>query len=131
MVAPILPGLTDHEIPRILEAAAEAGARFAAYTLLRLPGAVAGLFEGWLEEHFPERKERVLNRVRDIRGGKLSESRFHHRMHGRGPIAQHIRGLFHSARRRHGLDETGPELSTAAFRRPATGAHRDQLGLFE
>lgn len=131
MVAPILPGLTDHEIPRILEAAAEASARFAAYTLLRLPGAVAGLFEGWLEEHFPERKERVLNRVRDIRGGKLSESRFHHRMHGQGPIAQHIRGLFHSARRRHGLDETGPELSTAAFRRPAADAHRGQLGLFE
>jgi len=126
MVAPIVPGLTDHEIPRILEAAAEAGATFAGYTLLRLPGAVAGLFEGWLEEHFPERKARVLHRVQDVRGGRLNESRFGHRMHGVGPIAEHIRGLFKQSRRRLGLDQRSFELSTDAFRRPGG----EQLSLF-
>ncbi len=128
MVAPIVPGLTDHEIPRILEAAAAAGATFAGYTLVRLPGAVAGLFEGWLAEHFPDRKERVLNRVRDLRGGRLNESRFGHRMHGVGPIAEHIRGLFNQTRRRLGLDQRSYELSTAAFRRPRRD--RSQLDLF-
>lgn len=129
MVAPILPGLTDPEIPRILEAAAEAGARHAGYTVLRLPGAVAGLVEGWLEEHFPERKERVLNRVRDLRGGRLNEPRFAFRMHGQGPFGDHIRALFQITRRRLGLDERAFDLSTAAFRRPARD--RRQLGLFE
>jgi len=127
MVAPIVPGLTDHEIPRILEAAAEAGASFAGYTLLRLPGAVAGLFESWLEEHFPDRKARVLHRVQDVRGGRLNESRFGHRMHGVGPIAEHIRGLFHQSRRRYHLGQRSFELSTAAFRRPGG----EQLSLFQ
>jgi len=129
MAAPIVPGLTDHEIPRILEAAAGAGASFAGYTLLRLPGAVAGLFEGWLDEHFPDRKDRVLNWVRDLRGGRLNESRFGHRMHGVGPIAEHIRGLFNQTRRRLGLDQRSYELSTDAFRRPKPD--QDQLDLFE
>jgi len=129
MAAPIVPGLTDHEIPRILEAAAGAGASFAGYTLLRLPGAVAGLFEGWLDEHFPDRKDRVLNRVRDLRGGRLNESRFGHRMHGVGPIAEHIRGLFNQTRRRLGLDQRSYELSTDAFRRPKLD--QAQLDLFE
>jgi len=129
MVAPILPGLTDPEIPRIIEAAAEAGAQHAGYTVLRLPGAVVGLVERWLEEHFPERKDRVLNRVRDLRGGRLNEPRFGHRMHGQGPIGEHIRSLFHASRRRYGLAERALELSTEAFRRPS--ADRDQLRLFE
>ncbi|HXM74212.1 MAG TPA: PA0069 family radical SAM protein, partial [Chthoniobacterales bacterium] len=65
MVAPVIPGLTDHEVPKILEACAKAGAQFAGYTIVRLPWAVAPLFEHWLEEHFPERKEKILGRIRD------------------------------------------------------------------
>jgi DNA repair photolyase len=69
MVAPIIPGLTDHEVPAIVDACAKAGAQFAGYTVVRLPWAIAPLFEHWLEEHFPDRKEKVLGRIRDVRGG--------------------------------------------------------------
>ena len=64
---PIVPAITDHEIPSILEAAAAAGAQTAGFTVMRLPGAVAGLFEAWLDRHFPDRKEKVLHRIRDLR----------------------------------------------------------------
>src|SRR5262249_34928953 len=74
--APMIAGLTDHELPAILTAGKEAGACFGGYVMLRLPGAVAKLFPEWLERHFPERKEKVLGRVRRMRGGKLNESRF-------------------------------------------------------
>jgi DNA repair photolyase len=118
MVAPVVPAITDHEIPAILEAAAAAGARAAGYTVMRLPGAVAGLFEAWLERHFPDRREKVLHRIRELRGGRLNDPRFGSRMRGEGIFAQQIRALFESARRRHGLDQPLGELSTAAFRRP-------------
>ncbi len=124
-VAPVIPGLTDHEIPAILEAAAAAGATGAGWVPLRLPGAVAGLFERWLEEHYPERKEKVLARVREMRGGRLNDPRFGSRMRGEGVWAEQIRALFRGARRRCGLDGPRPDLSTAAFRRPG-----EQLGLF-
>lgn len=125
MVAPVVPGITDHEIPRILEAAAAAGARTAGYVMLRLPGAVAGLFESWLEEHFPDRKDKVLNRVREMRGGKIYDSSFGSRMRGEGVFAEQIRTTFETFRRRYGLDQRRIELSTAAFRRPG-----QQLSLF-
>lgn len=125
MVAPVVPGITDHEIPKILEAAAAAGAQGAGYVMLRLPGAVAGLFESWLEEHFPDRKNKVLNRVREMRGGKIYDSAFGSRMRGEGVFAEQIRATFETFRRRYGLDQPRPELSTAAFRRPG-----EQLSLF-
>jgi DNA repair photolyase len=84
LMAPVVPGLTDHEIPSLLKAAAEAGAMTAGYTALRLPGAVAPLFEQWLEQHFPDRKAKVLNRVRSMRGGKLNDPNFGSRMSGQG-----------------------------------------------
>jgi DNA repair photolyase len=127
MVAPVVPAITDHEMPKILEAAAQAGATSAGYVVLRLPGAVAGLFEEWLERHFPDRKEKVLNRVRDLRGGKLYDPRFGSRMKGEGLFADQIRTTFETFKRRYGLDRPRPELSTAAFRRPGEGV---QLGLF-
>jgi DNA repair photolyase len=127
MVAPIVPAITDHEIPKILEAVAAAGARSAGYVVLRLPGAVAGLFESWLEEHFPDRKDKVLNRVRDLRGGELYDSRFGNRMKGEGLFAEQIRATFQTFKRRYGLDQPFPSLSTAAFRRPGAV---EQLGLF-
>ncbi len=126
LVAPVVPGLTDHEIPEILAAAADAGARFASFIPLRLPGAVAPLFESWLEEHFPDRKNRVLNRVRDMRGGRLNDARFGSRMRGQGPYAEQIKALFDTTRRRLELEHPGPRLSTDSFRRPS--GH--QLDLF-
>jgi DNA repair photolyase len=127
MVAPVVPAITDHEIPKILEAAAAAGAQSAGYVMMRLPGAVAGLFEAWLEEHFPDRKDKVLNRVRGLRGGKLYDPRFGSRMRGEGIFADQVKAIFETARRRYGLDQKRIELSTAAFRRPGQAV---QLGLF-
>lgn len=118
MVAPVIPGLNDHEIPSILAACSQAGATFAGYTLLRLPLAVGPLFERWLERHVPEKKARILGRVRDLHGGKLNDARFHHRMHGRGAGARLIADLFRLGCRRAGVNKGGPRLSTAAFRRP-------------
>jgi DNA repair photolyase len=119
LVAPIVPGLTDHEIPRILEAAAAAGAGYAGRVVLRLPHGLKALFEEWLEQHFPERREKVLNRLRALHGGELYDPTFRHRQRGAGVFAEQIAQLFDAARRRAGLAERGPELSTAAFRRPS------------
>jgi len=118
LVAPVIPGLTDHEIPALLAAAAEAGATFAAYEILRLPYAVAPLFEQWLAQHFPSRKDKVLNRLRAMRRGKLYHAEFGVRMRGEGIFADQIEAMFDVARRKAGLDADGPELSTAGFRRP-------------
>jgi DNA repair photolyase len=117
LVAPVIPGLNEHEIPAILSAAAEAGARFAGYTVLRLPYAVKDIFQSWLEAHFPDRVERVLGRVREMRGGELNQSSFGERMRGTGAIADEIRQLFGVCLRRYGLDKRYFDLSTAAFRR--------------
>jgi DNA repair photolyase len=117
MVAPIVPGLTDHEAPRILAAAAAAGARFAGRVVLRLPHGVKEIFDGWLAEHYPERRARVLSRVRALRGGRLYDSRYGARQRGEGPWADEMAALFDLARRRAGLAERGPELSAAGFRR--------------
>ena len=125
-VAPVIPGLTDHEMPAILQAAAEAGARAAGYTVVRLPYGVAPLFEKWLATHFPDRKEKVLNRLRTMRGGKLNDSQWGTRMRGDGIFADQIEQMFEVARRKAGIQGHGGELSAAAFRRPP-GA---QLSLF-
>jgi DNA repair photolyase len=119
LVAPVIPGLTDHEIPAILDAAADAGAKFASYVLLRLPHAVAPLFEQWLERHLPARKDKVLGRIRAVRGGQLTDPRFGSRMRGEGLMADQLSRFFKVARRKAGLSGKGPNLSVAAFRRPA------------
>jgi DNA repair photolyase len=121
MIAPIIPGLNDHEISEVLAAAAEAGAGFAAYTLVRLPLAVADLFQDWLARHFPDRKEKILNRIRSLRGGKLNESDFGKRFAGQGIWDGQIRSLFELAARRAGLSLSFPRLSTAAFVRGGGG----------
>ncbi len=126
LVAPVIPGLNEHEIPAILAAAAAAGARSAGYTVLRLPYAVKDVFRGWLETHFPDRVDRVLNRLRTLRGGKLNVSTFGERMRGTGEFAAEIRDLFEITARRAGLNQRRITLSTAAFRRPP----RAQLELF-
>jgi DNA repair photolyase len=118
LMAPIVPAITDHEIPELLEATAEAGALFAGYTVLRLPGAVDALFSDWLEENFPDRKDKVLHRLEAMRGGKHNEVRFGDRMRGRGTWADQIRTLFETSRRRVGLARRGVDLSVDGFRRP-------------
>lgn len=117
MVAPVIPGINDHEIPKIVEACGNAGAQFAGHVLLRLPWAVRPLFEHWLDEHFPERKAKVLERLRASRGGKLYDSRWRKRQTGEGIFAEQIANMFEVACRRAGMTER-PKLSTAAFRRP-------------
>src|SRR5215218_667090 len=118
MTAPVIPGINDHELPDLLSAAAEAGATFAACTPVRLPGAVGPLFEDWLSRHFPDRKAKVLNRIRSMRGGRLNDPDFGSRMKGEGLVADHIAQLFEIGCRRAGIERGRfPELSTAAFRR--------------
>jgi len=117
MVAPVIPGLNDHEIPRIIEAAARAGARHAGYIVMRLPHGVKDLFSAWLERHHPDRRSKILNRVRALRGGELNDRDFGSRMTGEGLCAEQIRYLFELAWRRAGLEDTRASLSTAAFRR--------------
>lgn len=118
LVAPVIPGLTDHEMPKILEAAVKAGAKYAGYVPLRLPYAVAPLFEQWLGQHFPDRKEKVLNRIRSIREGKLNDPNFGSRMRGDGIFAEQIERMFDVACRKAGLPSDHLKLSTAHFRRP-------------
>ncbi len=118
MVAPVIPGLTDDEIPAILKAAAQAGAHGAAWILLRLPQPVDRLFEDWLEQHFPQRKDKVLHRIRQCREGRITDGRFGRRMRGQGPYAQQLAALFRTTARRLGLDRHIPDPSSAAFCRP-------------
>jgi len=127
MVAPVIPGLTDHEMPAILSAAVQAGAKFAGHVVLRLPYAVAPLFEDWLGRHFPDRKDKVLNRIRSIRGGKLNSAQFGSRMTGEGIFADQIHALFSVACRKAGIEGNHLELSTANFRRVEKG----QLSLID
>jgi DNA repair photolyase len=117
-VAPIIPGLTDHEIPALLEAGAEAGARSAGFVLLRLPHGVKELFVAWLAEHAPDRAGKVLGRIRDTRDGVLYRSPFGERMKGTGPYARQMEQLFKVSARRYGLAKRSLGLSTGAFRRP-------------
>jgi DNA repair photolyase len=127
LVAPVIPGLTDHELPSIIATAAQAGVQTAGYVTLRLPHGVGPLFEQWLSQHFPDRQEKVLHRIQALRGGRLNDPRFGSRMRGEGIFAEQISALFALACRRAGLAGPAPALSTAAFRLPA----RRQLGLFD
>lgn len=128
LTAPVIPGLNDHEIPAILAEAARRGATNASYTVLRLPFAVKDLFTKWLEEVVPDRKDKVLNRIREMRDGKLNTSAFGDRMKATGIFAEQIRALFDVACRREGLAHGWPELTAEHFRRPEEP--RAQLSLF-
>ncbi len=119
LMAPLVPGLTDWEIPRVLERAAAAGARSASYVMLRLPHGVKQIFEEWLQVHYPEHKEKVLGRVRSTRGGKLYDSTWGQRGRGTGFFAEQLATLFKATQRKYGLDTRDDGPSTAAFRRPA------------
>lgn len=117
LVAPTIPGLTDHEMPSILAAAREAGAVSAAYTMLRLPHGLPDLFTHWLDQHFPEKKEKILGRIEAMRGGELNDPRFKHRMRGEGVFADTVKQVFDVTKKRLGFPGR-PPLSMASFRRP-------------
>ncbi|HLR24882.1 MAG TPA: hypothetical protein VK112_03370 [Fodinibius sp.] len=125
-VAPIIPGLTDHECVQILKAARDAGATCAGYTILRLPHGVKNLFHDWLEQHFPDRKNKVLHRIRSMRDGKLNDSEFGSRFSGKGIFSEQIRKLFNIQTIKLGFNEQRKSLSGAHFHRPEEG----QLQLF-
>ena len=141
-IAPIIPFVTEPEIEQLLEAVRDAGAIHAHYVVLRLPWEVSPLFQQWLEAHFPERAQRVMNRVREMRGGKDYDSAFGTRMQGEGVWADLIRQRFEKAVHRLGLHGKGgrfKQLDSTQFRRPlvvpplgnkAKGGNAGQLDLF-
>ncbi|MEO5712288.1 MAG: PA0069 family radical SAM protein [Luteolibacter sp.] len=119
--APMIPGLNDSELPAILEAAAAHGASFAAYSTVRLPGAVAEVFENWLERHLPMAKEKILGRIRAAHDGKLNGLTPSIRMRGTGAAVNQTRALFHACCKRNKLGSSPPSLSLESFRRLTPG----------
>jgi len=120
MVAPIIPGLTDDEIPATLQAAAAAGAMSAGYTMLRLPLAVEPIFLDWLQTALPDLAGRVESRIRSVRGGAISDSAWRRRLTGSGPYAEVIRQTFQTFARKLGLGDSLPPLDSTGFRPPAS-----------
>ncbi|MEM4409085.1 MAG: PA0069 family radical SAM protein [Candidatus Caldarchaeum sp.] len=131
LVAPVIPGLNDHEIPTLLAEAAKAGARYAGYVPIRLPFGVKDLFVEWLSTHFPARKSKVLSKIRSMKGGRLNDTRFFHRMGGEGAIADYISSLFEVTCRRWNLVNGGARLSAASFMVPEGLRSDHQLVLFD
>jgi DNA repair photolyase len=125
VVAPLVPGLSDHEIPSVLKAAANAGAKSAGYTIVRLNGAIAGIFEDWLRKNYPDRFEKVWHSIQSCHAGKVNDSRFGDRMRGDGNIAQMISDNFKLHCRLNHLNETRIELNSSLFKVP-----KIQLSLF-
>ena len=127
-IGPVIPGLNDHELESLLEAARDAGAATAGYVVLRLPQEVGPLFRDWLEAHYPDRAKRVMNHVRELHGGKDYDAQWGRRMNGEGVIAALIARRFQTATARLGLVRRLPPLRTDLFRVP--GRVPEQLSLF-
>jgi DNA repair photolyase len=126
MVAPIIPGLNEHEIFNVVEAAAEAGARSAHHIVVRLNGDVRTIFEDWLVANFPDRASKVIHKISSTHGGKTNDSRFHTRMRGEGQIAQIIADQMKLAKRKYLSGRSMPDYNTALY-----AQYRDrQLSLF-
>lgn len=120
IMGPVIPFINDHELEAILEAASDAGAQRASWIMLRLPLELDELFQDWLHRHFPQRANHVMNRIRDLRGGKSYNSRFGERMTGTGPYADLIRQRFNRKARSLGINQhEARSLRTDLFRRPA------------
>jgi DNA repair photolyase len=127
MFAPVIPGLNDHELEAVLKAAAGAGAVGAGYVVLRLPREIKDLFAAWLAERRPDRAERVMSLVRQMRGGKDYDAEWGQRMKGDGPIADVIAQRFKIARRRFGLDRALPPLDVSQFKVPPKAGDQGDL----
>ncbi len=127
--APVIPGLNEHEMESILALSAEAGARRAEWTMLRLSHEVRELFQEWLCQTYPDREAKVMNRIRQVRGGKENSAKFFERMCGTGPVAELIQQRFKLAIKQHGLDRAPVKLDVTQFRQPVAD-HR-QASLFD
>ena len=127
MVAPVIPGLNDSEMPSVLQAVAEAGARSASYTLVRLPFAVEAVFTDWVQRVRPSEAEKIFARLRSVRGGQMNQSQFGTRMRGSGPMADQISALFKLSRQRCGLEATLPPSRTDLFCPPRTSGGQRHL----
>jgi DNA repair photolyase len=115
MIAPIVPGLNNHEIPTVMETAAKAGATSAGFTIVRLNGSIGALFKDWVEKSFPDRAEKIWNQICDCHGGNPNDSRFSTRMRGEGKIAESIRLLFRISRKQFMKKESDFEFNLDAF----------------
>ncbi len=120
MVAPLIPGLSDHEVPKILKAVAESGAQRVGYTVVRLNGAIGGIFKDWLQKNYPDRFEKVWHMIQSCHGGLVNDSRFGNRMRGDGNIAQLISDSFQLHCRINKLNTVRPELDSSQFRIPGS-----------
>ncbi len=125
MTAPLIPGLNDHEVPRLLEAASDHGARSAGYTVVRLNDAVKIIFNDWLYKNFPDRADKVWHLIESLHGGQVNDSRFGKRMRGEGNFAEMIRQQFKVQTKRLGMNQEKFEFNTSLFQRP-----QSQLRLF-
>jgi DNA repair photolyase len=127
LMAPLIPGLTDHEVPGVLEAVKQAGARAAGYVLLRLPHAVAPIFQNWLAEHRPLALPRIEGLIRGAREGGLYNAEWGTRMRGQGAYAEHLQTTFDLFVRKFGLDGDLPEYDLSQFRPPQNASGQKTL----
>lgn len=125
-MGPVIPGLTDHEIPEVIKAAADHGATKVTHILVRLNGVIGDIFEDWVHKAFPEKAERILSNIKSIHGGKLNENRYKTRMTGEGNMAEAISQLFKMNQKKYFSETDLPPLRTDLFKRPGKG----QLDLF-
>ncbi len=126
MTAPLIPGLNDHEVPHLLELAAQYGAKYAGYTVVRLNDAVKIIFNDWLYKNFPDRADKVWHLIEGMHGGQVNDSEFGRRMRGTGNVADIIRQQFRVHTKKNGLNQERFEFNTELFRRPQV-----QLSLFD
>jgi DNA repair photolyase len=124
-IAPVIPGLTDEEIPEILKKSSERGAVFAGHAMLRLPYSVKDLFLDWLKKEFPEKENKIINRIKEIRGGKLNSYEWGERLAGKGEFAEAVHSLFKMSCNKYHLNEKKVKLTTSLFN------SKDQLEIFE
>lgn len=129
-VAPIIPGLTDEEIPSILKAASERGAKLAGRVMLRLPHGVKELFTDWLKREFPERSDKIINRIMELHGGKLYNSQFGTRLTGQGNWAETVQRIFETNCSKYNINKEKIPLATDLFRIPPDAINKDQFHLF-
>jgi DNA repair photolyase len=128
MTAPVIPGLNSHEMPAIIEAAANHGAVNAGYTMVRLNGSVGAIFKDWIYKSFPDAADKVMRQIAEVHGGQINDSNYGRRMRGEGNIAEGIKQLFKAAVKKHLSGRSSYELDLTAFKRPRE--KNGQLNLF-
>lgn len=126
LIAPVIPGLTDHEIPKIIEQSVNSGASGAGYVMLRLPHGVKELFSDWINNHYPDRKNKIIHRIESVRNGKLNSTEFFNRMKGEGVFADQIKNMFNLSCKKAGISKNNFNFNCTQFRRPT----ENQLEMF-